>query len=155
MTFSKPLLVGVAVIVVVIAYFVFGGIDSDTIPDGIASGKGRSEAVQVDIATKIAGRVKAISAKEGDLVQPGKTVALIDSARLQAQLLRAQADVASAESQVAAAKAAIAQAKAQLVLAEQELTRAAGLVRKGISSKETYDTRLSNRDVAQATLAAA
>ena len=155
MTFSKPLLVGVAVIVVVIAYFVFGGIDSDTIPDGIASGNGRIEAVQVDIATKIAGRVKAISAKEGDLVQPGKTVALIDSARLQAQLLRAQADVASAESQVAAAKAAIAQAKAQLVLAEQELTRAAGLVRKGISSKETYDTRLSNRDVAQANLAAA
>lgn len=155
MTFSKPLLVGVGIIVVVIAYLVFGGIDSDAIPDGIASGNGRIEAVQVDIATKIAGRVKAISAKEGDLVQPGKTVALIDSARLQAQLLRAQADVASAESQVAAARAAIAQAKAQLVLAEQELTRAAGLVRKGISSKETYDTRLSNRDVAQANLAAA
>ncbi len=155
MTFSKPMLVGGAVAVAALAYLVLGGGGAGSIPDGIAYGNGRIEAVQVDISTRIAGRVEEISAQEGDLVQAGKIVALIDSAQLQAQLLRARADVASAESQVAAARASIAQAKAQLILAEQELKRTRSLVEKGHSSQEVFDTRLSNRDVAKANLAAA
>jgi HlyD family secretion protein len=155
MTFSKPLIAGVAAIVAAVVYLVFSGDGSNGIPDDIAYGNGRIEAVQVDISTRIAGRVKEITAREGDLVQAGKTVALIDSAQLQAQLLRARADVASAKSQVAAAQAIIAQTKAQLILAEQELKRTSGLVTKGHSSKETYDTRISNRDVARANVAAA
>lgn len=155
MTFSKPLLVGAAAIAAALVYLIFGGSGSGSIPDGIAFGNGRIEAVQVDISTRIAGRVKEISAKEGDLVQAGANVALIDSAQLKAQLLRAQADIASAESQVAAAQAATAQSMAQLILAEQELKRASGLVAKGHTSKESYDTRVSNRDVAKANLAAA
>lgn len=155
MTINKPLLVGAAAIVAALAYLIFGGNGAGNIPDGIAFGNGRIEAVQVDISTRIAGRVKEISAKEGDLVQAGEKVALIDSAQLEAQLLRAQADVASAESQVAAAQAAIAQTKAQLILAEQELNRTSSLLAKGHTSQEAYDTRVSNRDVAKANLAAA
>lgn len=125
------------------------------LPEGIAFGNGRIEAVQVDISTKIAGRVQEIYAKEGDLVQQDEKVAIIDTAQLKAQHLKAEADIASAVSQVAAANAAIAQAKAQLVLAEQELDRASRLVKQGHTSKETYDTRVSNRDVAIANLKAA
>ena len=58
-------------------------------------------------------------------------------------------------SQVAAAEASIAQAKAQLRLAEQELERASSLVKQGHTSKEIYDTRVSNRAVAVANLKAA
>jgi len=90
------------------------------LPADIASGNGRIEAVQVDIATKIAGRVESVVAQEGDLVTEGQVVATIDTAQLKAQLLRAEAVIASAESQVAAAEASIAQAKAKLILAEQE-----------------------------------
>lgn len=125
------------------------------LPDGIAFGNGRIEAVQVDISTKIPGRVSEILSSEGDLVQPNQKVATIDAAQLRAQLLRAQADVASAQSQVAAAEASIEQAKAQLILAELELDRSSRLVRQGHTSRETYDTRVSQRDVAKANLRAA
>ncbi len=124
------------------------------LPDGIAFGNGRIEAVQVDISTKIPGRVSEILSSEGNLVQPNQKVATIDAAQLRAQLLRAQADVASAQSQVAAAEASIEQAKAQLILAELELDRASRLVRQGHTSRETYDTRVSQRDVAKANLRA-
>ncbi len=149
------------VVVVAIAAAAVGGYFywqdrlNSRLPEGIAFGNGRIEAVQVDISTKIAGRVQEIYAKEGDLVQQDEKVAIIDTAQLKAQHLKAEADIASAVSQVAAANATIAQAKAQLVLAEQELDRASRLVKQGHTSKETYDTRVSNRDVAVANLKAA
>lgn len=152
---TKPLLViGLAVILAAVGYFLFNG-DANPLPEDIAFGNGRLEAVQVDISTKIAGRVKEVLVNEGDLVQAGQTVAKIDVAQLQAQLLRAEAEIASAESQAAAAQAAIAQANAQLVFAEQELQRADRLLRKGHVSRETYDTRISNRTIARANLTAA
>ena len=120
---SKPVLIGAAAVAAVGAYLIFGTVGASNVPENIAFGNGRIEAVQVDISTRIAGRVKEISAKEGDLVKSGDVVALMDSAQIKAQLLRARADVASAESQVAAARASVAQMKAQLVLAEQELKR--------------------------------
>ncbi len=155
MQISKQLAIAAAAAVAGLGYVIFSGDGDNEIPDDIAYGNGRIEAVQVDISTKIAGRVKEISAQEGDLVQPGQVVAKIDTAQLRAQHLRAEADIASALSQVAAAKATVAQAKAQLKLAEQELDRAERLVKKGHTSREIYDTRISNRTVAKANLAAA
>lgn len=153
---SKKLLVFAAAAAVAgLGYVMLNRDGGDNIPDDIAYGNGRIEAVQVDIATKIAGRVQDVLASEGDLVKKGDKVAIIESAQLRAQLLRAKAEIASAQSQVAAAKASIAQVKAQLILAEQELQRTRQLVEKGHTSRETYDTRLSQRDVAKANLAAA
>ena len=143
-----------AAVVAGVGYLIFGG-DGKQLPEDMAFGNGRIEAVQVDIATKIAGRVKEVLAQEGDLVQPDQVVARIDTAQLRAQLLRAEADVASAQSQAAAAAASVAQAKAELLLAEQELQRASRLVRKGHTSEETYDTRVSRHAVAKANLTAA
>jgi HlyD family secretion protein len=135
-------------------YFALGNGDGRELPEGIVAGNGRIEAVQVDIATKIPGRIEAIQPQEGDLVKPGDTLAQIDSAQLEAQRLRAVAEIATAESQVAQAQAQISQSEAQLKLAERELERASSLVKRGHTSQETYDTRLSQRDVAKANLAA-
>ena len=155
MPVGKPLMIGALVVVSALLYLLFGTGDGNTVPDGIVYGNGRIEAVQVDVSTRIAGRVAKIAVKEGDLVKFDEIVAVIDSAQLQAQLLRAQADIASAKSQVAAAEASIAQANAQLIFAQRELDRAKPLVEQGHTSREAYDTRLSNRDVARANLAAA
>ncbi len=155
MQINRLVVIGVAVILLSGAgYYIFVN-GSNNLPEDIAYGNGRIEAVQVDISTKIPGWVKKVVVKEGDLVQPGQLLATIDTAELQAQLLRAKAEISSAESMVKASEAAIAQANAQLLLAKQELERASRLVEKGHTSRETYDIRLSNRDVAQATLAAA
>lgn len=152
---TKPWIVGIVLVLTGVAFVFVTGNRASHLPKGIVSGNGRIEAVQIDISTKIAGRVKGVSAREGDLVRAGQVVANIDDAQLKAQLLRAEADVASALSLVAQAEASIAQAKAQLVLAEQELSRSTQLVDKGHTSREVYDTRVSQRDVAKANLAAA
>ncbi|MGI2171872.1 HlyD family secretion protein [Shewanella sp. MF05960] len=123
--------------------------------DGLVSGNGRIEAVEVDVSTKIAGRVDTILAQEGDLVKEQQVVAQINTDQLRAQLLGAEANVASAESQVASALATIEQAKAEEVLTEQELSRARALVKDNHISKETYDTRVSQVAVAKAALQAA
>lgn len=152
---TKPWIVGIVLVLAGVAFVFVTGSRSNLLPKGIVSGNGRIEAIQVDISTRIAGRVRSVAAREGDLVQAGQVVANIDDAQLKAQMLRAEADVASALSLVAQAEASIAQAKAQLILAEQELNRSTQLVDKGHTSREVYDTRLSHRDVAKANLAAA
>ena len=144
-----------AVVAALAAFVLFNRDDGPNVPEGIAHGNGRIEAAEVDVATKLSGRVAAIEVREGDLVKAGQLVARIDSAQLEAQRLRAEADVARAESMVAQADAQIAQAEAELKLAERELERASSLVKRGHTSEETYDTRLSRRDVAQANLRAA
>jgi HlyD family secretion protein len=146
--------IGAAVLVAGLGYLIISS-DSGALPDDIASGNGRVEATQVDISTKIAGRVQEVTVREGDLITQGQVVARIDDAELRAQLLRAEAETASAQSDVAAARAAIEEAKARLILADQELDRAKALVDKGHATKETLDTRLSERNVARANLAAA
>ena len=138
-----------------VGYVFFGASEDDGIPEDIAYGNGRIEAAQVDISTRIAGRVEEVLVREGDMVLPGQAVAKIDSTQLRAQLSRALADIARAESQVGAASASVAQAKAQLILAEQELKRTSKLVKQGHTSRETYDTRMSQRQVAKANLEAA
>ena len=102
MTWNRPI-AGIVALVAggLIYYFVAGG-NGANIPDGIAYGNGRIEAVQVDVSTKIPGRVSDVMAREGDLVKPGQVLAKIDTAQLRAQLARADAEVASAQSQVAA-----------------------------------------------------
>ncbi|WP_206441568.1 HlyD family secretion protein [Amphritea opalescens] len=152
----KRVIIGVVLLLAVAAsWLLWQYFQAPTLPADLASGNGRIEAVQVDISTKIAGRVESISAQEGDLVQPGQTVAMIDTAQLRAQRLRADAQIASAESQVAAAEASIAQAKARLVLAQQELARARELLKRGHASQESYDTNVSAVAVAKANLKAA
>jgi len=144
----------VLVLVVVGGWVLWQYFQAPQLPAGLASGNGRIEAVQVDISTKIAGRVETVLAKEGDLIKPDQMLAKIDTAQLRAQRLRADAEVASTESQVVAAQASIAQAKAQMILAEQELVRVRELVKKSHTSKENLDTRISEVAVAKANLEA-
>jgi len=152
----KQVIVGVVLVpAAVCSWLLWQYFQVPAIPVGFASGNGRIEAVQVDISTKIPGRIDSILAKEGDLVEPGQTLARIDTDQLRVQLLRAEADAASAESQVISARASIAQAKAQQTLANKELSRSRELVQRDLISKEDYDTRVSQLAVAKAVLDAA
>lgn len=60
----------------------------DDLPPGIASGNGRIEATEVDVATKQQGRVEAVLVKEGDMVTEGQVLARMDAAVLRAQIAR-------------------------------------------------------------------
>ncbi|WP_341217986.1 HlyD family secretion protein [Neptunomonas phycophila] len=152
---KKALILLLFALAVIGGVLIWNNINQPELPSGYASGNGRIEAVQVDVSSKIAGRVEHVIAQEGELVQQGDTLATIDTAQLKAQLLRAKAEVASAESQVASAQASIAQAKAKLTLAQQELSRSRELTKKGFASKESNDTLISQVAVANADVKAA
>ncbi|WP_240919846.1 HlyD family efflux transporter periplasmic adaptor subunit [Paraglaciecola sp. 20A4] len=152
---KKILTLIMILLVIAVGWFAWQYFQAPEIDAGFASGNGRVEAVQVDISTKIAGRVEGVYALEGDLVEAQQKLAKIDTNQLHAQLLRYEADVASAQSQVASANAGIAQAKAEKLLAEQELARAKELIKQNNISKETYDTRASTVTVANANVDAA
>ena len=72
---------------------------------GFVSGNGRVEATEIDVATKLAGRVQNIMVDEGDFVHAGQTLA-----QMQIDVLDAQRDAAQAQSRQAVNAVASAEA---------------------------------------------
>ena len=84
------------------------------LPAGFASGNGRIEATEYDIATKRAGRIAAVLVAEGDMVQVGQVLARMDTQDLEADLREAQAQATQAREDRRRAVAAIAQRESEL-----------------------------------------
>jgi HlyD family secretion protein len=125
------------------------------IPPGIAWSNGRLEADEIDIATKLVGRIATVLADEGDVVHAGQVVARMDTRDLEASLRQAEAQVTQAEHSIAAAQAELDQAGSQAKLAAQELQRARPLVARGYETQEVLDQRQSQFNVAQGVFTAA
>ena len=125
------------------------------VPEGLVSGNGRIESDQVDIAAKLAGRIREVLVQEGDLVTAGQILARIDTTELQAQRAKYAADVASEDASMLEAKATVTQRQAELILKKANLRRALKLVDAGAISQEDRDQAQSNHDSARAVLEAA
>jgi HlyD family secretion protein len=124
------------------------------LPEGFASSNGRLEATEIDVATKLAGRLVKELVNEGDFVTAGQVVAEMDTEVLQAQLREARAKLAMAKSNVdtakstlqqrrsekAAAEAVVLQRLADLELAASKFARAERLVRSNTVSRQEFDT---------------
>jgi HlyD family secretion protein len=109
------------------------------LPPGFAVGNGRIEATQIDIATKLAGRIKEVFANEGDFVEAGQVVARMDTQVLEAELRQAEAQVSQARNAVDTAKAVVAQRESELTFAQNTLKRSEDLVQKGFISPQKLD----------------
>jgi HlyD family secretion protein len=136
-------------------YFLWKQHEAAALPKGIVAINGRLEATQVDIATKIAGRVIEIVPHEGDMVSAGSVVARLDKAELDAQLQQGQAEAQKARETLARVEADVQARKAELTLAQQQLQRAEALVKKGWTTREKYDQRKQELDSATAALTSA
>ncbi len=137
--------------------------------EGMVSGNGRIEATEIDVAAKIAGRVKEILVREGDFVKAGQVVALMDTDVLEAELREAEAkleqarsDAATARSQLAqresekaAALAVVSQREAELSVAKKRLARTSSLAAEGATSKQEVDDDWASVQSGQAALNAA
>ncbi|MCQ4347067.1 HlyD family efflux transporter periplasmic adaptor subunit [Pseudomonas stutzeri] len=137
--------------------------------DGFVAGNGRIEATEIDVATKLAGRIAAIEVDEGDFVEPGQVLARMDTESLQAQLRQAEAQtrqaqnailtaralVAQRESQKATAEAVVLQRRAELTAAEKRHQRTAALVQRNAMARQQLDDDLAALQSAQAALTAA
>jgi HlyD family secretion protein len=109
------------------------------LPPGFVSGNGRIEATQIDIATKLPGRIKDVLVREGDFVEAGQTVAQMDTQTLEAELRQAQAQVTQARNALETAKAVVAQRESELTYAESTFKRSEELVRQGFVSPQKLD----------------
>ncbi|AXO60092.1 HlyD family efflux transporter periplasmic adaptor subunit [Pseudomonas sp. phDV1] len=137
--------------------------------EGFASGNGRIEATEVDVATKLAGRVASIEVDEGDFVEPGQVLARMDTQVLEAQLQQARAQVRQAqnaehtalaqvalrESEKVSAIAVVRQRQAELDAAQKRHARSATLVKRNALPQQTLDDDLARLQSTQAALAAA
>lgn len=146
-----------------VAWQKFGVGDKD---EGLVSGNGRIEAVEIDVAAKAAGRVKDILIREGEFVTAGQIVATLDTENLEAQLRQAEAQlqqaysaVATAQSQLAqresekgAALALVKQREAELVKAKQHSTRSVELAKGGAIAKQDADDDYAQLQSAEAAL---
>jgi HlyD family secretion protein len=159
MKLNRYVLAAVAVVVVagggVAGYLAWQKYEASQLPAGIVGINGRVEATQVDISTKIAGRVLEIVPHEGDLVSPGEVITRIDTSETGAQLHQAQASAELARQTVATRLAEVASDVAQLEFANEEMRRTATLVTKGWSTHEQYDQRTQQLNSADAALKAA
>ena len=122
---------------------------------GLAMANGRIEATQIDIATKLPGRVKEVLVAEGDFVNAGTIVARMDTSTLEADLRQARAQVAQARNAVATAAAVVAQRESELELARSTLKRSKELVERNFVSAQKLDADRSAMVSAEAALVAA
>ncbi|MFX0543979.1 HlyD family secretion protein [Roseovarius sp. S1116L3] len=156
MSYLRPLIAvtGVLAALAAMGWYIWDQNTGD-LPEGFASGNGRIEAEQIDIATRIAGRIDRILVGEGDLIEADQVLAVMDTRELEAQLSRAEADVARAQSQIEEVEALIAQREAELALAEEESGRAQELAQRGVTSQAVADQEKTAEVSARAALNAA
>lgn len=141
---------------------------SDT-PEGVVAGNGRVEAVEINIATKIPGRVATILVAEGDFVATGQTLAQMDSSSLEAALREAQARqrkaeigvdtahsvIAQREAEKRASLATVEQARAEVDVTHKGFERSKKLAASNAVSEEVLDQDRAHFLSAQAALRAA
>ena len=137
--------------------------------DSLASGNGRIEATEIDIATKLGGRVDDVLVSEGEYVAEGQPLVRMQVDSLQAQRDEAQAGLQQAREAVAGAEAQVAlresdhqAALAQVTLRESErdaasrrLARSESLAAKQMLARQTLDDDRTALRNAEAALAAA
>ncbi len=125
----------------------------DDLPASLIRGNGRIEATEIDLATRIPGRVREILVNEGDFVEQGQILARIHAESLEALLSEAEAQhrqavsaVATAKAQVTAresdkiaAHATVAQRESELAAANQRLARSENLSADGAVSVQILD----------------
>ena len=150
-------------------YYAWSNLQGDGEPSAFVSGNGRIEAVEIDVATKLGGRVKEILVREGDFVQAGQVLGHMQVQTLQAQrdeaaarqqqslsgVDSANAQVAVRQSDIAAAEGVVAMRASEMDAAQRRLRRSETLAKEGASSAQELDDDRARVSTAKAALAAA
>ncbi|MFY9460322.1 MAG: biotin/lipoyl-binding protein, partial [Aquabacterium commune] len=123
---------------------------------------GYIEADITTVASPVSGTMARMAVKEGQNVQAGETLYVLESQQEQARLAEAQAKKAQAEAQtknlskgarqaeLESLRAKLRYTKAQLAQAESNLRKSESLVKKNFVSEAQVDTDRTNVALAQA-----
>ena len=150
-------LFAIALIVLLLGAGAFGYWRStqDRLPEGLSMGNGRLESTEVQIASKIPGRLAEVRVDEGDKVLKGQLLARMDTRTLQAQRAQAEAEVLRAKENFASAEANVQLRQSEQLLASQELKRTQELYRRGFASSQLIDQQQARQNTGNAAVIAA
>lgn len=171
MAFNRKqwILAGAIIVLAAGVYYAWKSLNGDGLPEGIARGNGRIEAVEIDISTKSPGRIREILVDEGDFVQANDILARMDTDQLESQLKQAEAQLRRAEigietarslvtqreAEHTAAEATVAQREAQLDAAQRRLARSQQLTQTRTISQQVLDDDRATAQGAEAAVGAA
>ena len=123
-----------------------------TQPENVIQLSGRIEGDPAAVAAKLSGRILEIRVREGDTVNAGDVIALLDDEQIRARETQAQAAVTDAEAKAAAANAQIAVLQEQLqqseLLTEQARTDAQGRVNQAENEVVVAEAELARQEAA-------
>ncbi|CAM2995702.1 HlyD family efflux transporter periplasmic adaptor subunit [Acinetobacter celticus] len=126
---KKIIIAGIVVMVVIVAITAYWVMNKDEDSVNELTLYGNVDIRQVSLAFEGSGRIKALNVQEGDHVQEGQVLAVLDTQALEIQAKQAQAQLVVQQQAVDEQDAGtrpeeIAQAKAQVVSAQAQLDKA-------------------------------
>lgn len=165
----KSLWLLVALALALIGWLAWRTLAQPGLPAGVATGNGRIEATEIDIAALSGGRIDRIGVNEGDSVTRDAVLVQMDIVQLTAQKRQAEAElrravigvetarslVDQAQAQLAASKANVEQAAAAADASAQRLSRAERMSPGSTISQQTLDDDRAGDRQARAGLASA
>lgn len=147
-----------AIIIITILFF-FIGCEKPKKDDLI---QGKIEKEQIAVVSKIPGKILKIFVKEGDIVQKGDTLAILDIPEVDAKKNQAQGAVISAkaqykmavkgatENQIKQLEAKKMGLKEQYEFAQKSIKRLTNMLKDSLISQQTYDETFAKYQGAQA-----
>jgi HlyD family secretion protein len=104
------------------------------------------DGVEVNLSSKVAGKISRISCNEGDKVQAGQVVITLESDDIKASLEQAMAGVDRAKANVKTAEASIENGRANVHAAEAEVKSAAADLEKAVAQMEESRRQADRRE---------
>ena len=148
----KKLIIILLLLVVLAAIYFYSFMNKQSnLPEGFASGNGRIETTQVDISSKLSGRLINIDSQEGDLVEKNQVLARLDIKELNTKLQEAIAYKQQAIENKNYALAIVEEKQSELSLAKKNYDRANSLYKtKSIPLAEfqKYETAFQTQQAA-------
>lgn len=109
------------------------------LPEGLIQANGRIEGDPVTVASKVAGKIAAIEAREGDAVKTGQLLVRLDDAQLRARVDQVGAAVETLESQLAGAKVGLDLLRKELPLTVDAARAGVGRAQAAAAMAETSE----------------
>jgi HlyD family secretion protein len=149
----RPLLIaGVAVVLAGLALAGWSWWGNRRNAQDVISASGRIEVTEVNVGSKVTGRITALNVEEGTDVKKGQLIATLEGDELEAQLRQARAAQQSGEAKLAQARIVLRvepiTVKSQIHQAEEALRAAGerlGLLRAGPRTQEIEEGRANLR----------
>jgi HlyD family secretion protein len=143
---KKQLVAGLVLVLVLAAVISYRVRAQNAYKHAPSGGSATVEGTDVDVATKIGGRLVEVLVDEGDVVTAGQVVAKLDCRDQEAALAVAEARVSQAEAQVSLAETGVVNAKDAAQVAAAQIA-----VANGHKSSVEVQRKHAERDHARAT----